>query len=139
MDSWAAAFRAAMLRARQPAKPAHCLRAFPETPLTLERSTTMSLPTDVRRRQLLAGSASALVAVPLAGCATAGGSPTVAAPAAAPAAPAAATGPKPLPAYAAWKDADSLIVHSSSTIETKRSAMGASLITPSERLYVRNN
>ncbi len=100
----------------------------------------MSLPTDARRRQLLAGSASALVALPLAACATGGTTPTApAAPAPTPAVPPAATGPKPLPPYAAWKDADSLIVHSSSTIETKRSAMGASLITPSDRLYVRNN
>ncbi len=97
----------------------------------------MSLPTDVRRRQLLAGSASALVAVPLAGCATGVGAPG-SAPAPAPAAPAAA-GPKPLPAYASWKDAKSLIVHSSSTLETKRSAMGSGLITPADRLYVRNN
>ena len=98
----------------------------------------MSLPTDVRRRQLLAGSA-ALVAAPLAGCAT-GAPPVAAAPvAAAPVVPPAAPAAPKLPAYAAWKDADSLIIHSSSTIETKRSAMGASLITPSDRLYVRNN
>lgn len=98
----------------------------------------MSLPTDVRRRQLLAGSASALVAVPLAGCAGGAGVPAATQPAPAPAPPA-VTGPKPLPAYASWKDAHSLIVHSSSTIETKRSAMGAGLVTPADRLYVRNN
>lgn len=82
----------------------------------------MSLPTTVRRRHLLAGTASALAAVPLAGYSSA-----------------ASAQAKPLPPYAAWKDADSLIVHSTSTLETKRSAMGASLITPAERLYVRNN
>ena len=61
--------------------------------------------------------------------------------AAAPAAPAAAGAPaaKPLPAYAAWKDADSLIVHSANTIETKRTAFGSGVITPTNRLFVRNN
>lgn len=102
----------------------------------------MSLPTDVRRRQLLAGSA-ALVAAPLAGCATGApataAAPAAPAPAVPPAVPPAAPAAPKLPAYAAWKDADSLIIHSSSTIETKRSAMGASLVTPAERLYVRNN
>lgn len=91
----------------------------------------MSQTPNVRRRQLLAGTASVLASAPLAGYS--GGAAAQAA-----AQPAAAQ-PKPLPPYAAWKDADSLIVHSSSTIETKRSAMGASLITPSDRLYVRNN
>jgi sulfite oxidase len=46
---------------------------------------------------------------------------------------------RPLPAYAAWKDAAALIVHSSATIETRRDALGASVVTPLERLYVRNN
>ena len=46
---------------------------------------------------------------------------------------------KALPAYAAWKHADSLIVHSANTIETKRSAFGSGLITPLDRLFVRNN
>ncbi len=46
---------------------------------------------------------------------------------------------KPLPPYVAWKDPKSVIVHSSTTIETKRSAFGASVITPSEQLYIRNN
>lgn len=44
-----------------------------------------------------------------------------------------------LPDYAAWKDADSLIVHSANTIETKRSAFGQSGITPLDRLFVHNN
>jgi sulfite dehydrogenase len=89
----------------------------------------------LRRRQLLAGSASAIAAAGL------GGLPTRSAGQAAPAstAPPAAAGPRPLPAYAAWKDANSVIVHSSSTIETRRSAFGTSGITPAEQLYVRNN
>src|SRR5690606_25265174 len=55
--------------------------------------------------------------------------------------PGAATGSaaKPLPPYASWKDADSLIVHSANTIETKRTAFGSSVITPTNRLFVRNN
>ncbi len=44
-----------------------------------------------------------------------------------------------MPAYAAWKDPASLIVHSAGTLETKRSAFGTSVVTPAERLYVRNN
>ena len=47
--------------------------------------------------------------------------------------------PQQLPAYVNWKDPASLIVHSSSTIETKRSAFGTSVITPAEQLYIRNN
>lgn len=44
-----------------------------------------------------------------------------------------------LPDYVAWKDADDLIVHSKQTLETKRAAQGAELITPSTDLYIRNN
>ena len=84
---------------------------------------SMSLP----RRRLLAGSASALAA---AGLASFQGQAL--AQAAAPAA-------KPLPGYAGFKNADAVIVHSSTTIETKRSAFGTSVITPSNQLYVRNN
>jgi sulfite oxidase len=47
--------------------------------------------------------------------------------------------PTPLPAFVAWKDAASLIVHSGTTIETRRSAFGAGVITPAEQLYLRNN
>lgn len=46
---------------------------------------------------------------------------------------------KPLPDYASWKDADSMIVHSPNTIELKRDAFGDSVITPSNRLFIRNN
>ncbi|MBC7781620.1 MAG: sulfite oxidase [Proteobacteria bacterium] len=74
------------------------------------------------RRHLLAGSASAVAAAALG---------TWTRPAAAQV--------KPLPAYVSWKDANSLIVHSSSTLETRRSAFGTSLITPAEQLYIRNN
>lgn len=44
-----------------------------------------------------------------------------------------------LPPAFAWKDPDSLIVHSEQTLETKRAAQGAELITPSDDLYIRNN
>lgn len=84
------------------------------------------------RRQWLAGSAGALAAVGF-------GSATLSARAQTAAAAPAAAAAKPLPPYAAWKDANAVIIHSSSTIETKRQAFGAGLITPAEQLYVRNN
>lgn len=83
---------------------------------------------DRRRRSLLAGTASALAAAGLARPALAQG----------PALASAATA-KPLPGYASWKEADSLIIHTGSTLETKRSAFGTSVITPTDRLFVRNN
>jgi len=46
---------------------------------------------------------------------------------------------KPLPPYAKWKNADSMIVHSANTIETRRTAFGSAGITPLDRLFVRNN
>jgi len=46
---------------------------------------------------------------------------------------------KPLPQYAAWKNPDAMIVHSSETLETKREFFGTSGITPEDMLYVRNN
>ncbi|MPS55094.1 sulfite oxidase [Alcaligenaceae bacterium SAGV3] len=52
---------------------------------------------------------------------------------------AAAPAAKPLPGYAGWKNADAVVVHSSTTIETKRSAFGTSVVTPTNQLYVRNN
>jgi len=85
---------------------------------------------DFSRRRLIATGPGALAIVGLTGA------PRVAAQAAAPVAPAQA---KPLPAYVAWKDADSLIVHTPTTIETKRTALGSSGITPTERLFIRNN
>lgn len=83
---------------------------------------------DSRRRSLLAGTASALAAAGFARPALAQGP-----------APAAAPQGKPLPGYVAWKEPDSLIVHTGSTLETKRSAFGTSVITPADRLYIRNN
>lgn len=101
-------------------------------------STTPPTAADPRRRALLTGSASAVAA---AGLAAVGGPALAqtAAPAAASAASAAATGPKALPAYVAWKDPAAMIVHSTATVETKRSVFGSSVITPAEQLYVRNN
>lgn len=81
--------------------------------------------TSLPRRRLLAGSATALAAVGLASWSRG--------------AHAQAAAPKPLPAYAEWKNANALIVHSNNTMETKRSAFGTSVITPSDQLYVRNN
>lgn len=83
--------------------------------------TLTSLP----RRHLLTRSAGALAAVGLATW-TRG-------------AMAQATPVKPLPPYVSWKDPASVIVHSATTIETKRSAFGTSVITPAEQLYIRNN
>jgi len=46
---------------------------------------------------------------------------------------------KPLPPFAAFKDANRMIVHSASGIETKREAFGTSGITDTDILFVRNN
>lgn len=81
-------------------------------------------PKSLQRRQMLAGSAAALATV---GLSTLTRSAM------------AQTALKPLPAYVHWKDPSSLIVHSNTTIETKRSAFGTSVITPSDQLYIRNN
>ena len=94
----------------------------------------MTDPTlSLRRRQLLAGGAGALAGSGLIGLAG-----EAAAQASAPAS-GAATGARPLPAYVAWKDPSAVIVHSATTIETKRSAFGTSVVTPTEQLYIRNN
>ena len=68
----------------------------------------------------------------------AGGAGVVAA-AAVSSGPAEAQAPKALPEYVGWKDADALIVHSDQTIETKRGTVGTGVLTPSDRLYIRNN
>ena len=86
----------------------------------------MKNPMTLPRRHMLAGSAAALSALGLAGWTGVAR------------AQAAAT-PKPLPGYAGWKSANALIVHSGSTLETRRAAFGTSVITPSNQLYVRNN
>ena len=46
---------------------------------------------------------------------------------------------KGLPDYIKWKNRDALIVHSKKGIETHRSAIGESLITPNRNIYIRNN
>ena len=91
----------------------------------------MTQTIDRARRRILAGAGAATLG------ALAPASRAVAAdtPPATPSAPAA----KPLPPYVAWKDASSLIVHTPNTIETKRTAFGTSVVTPSDRLYIRNN
>jgi sulfite dehydrogenase len=84
-------------------------------------------PASLPRRQVLAGSVSALAAAGLAGFETAATAQT------------SSVAAKPLPAYVSWKDPNNLIVHSATTIETKRQAFGSGLITPAEQLYIRNN
>lgn len=83
------------------------------------------------RRRWLAGSASALAAAGFASTPIARAADTAAAKPASTA--------KPLPAYVDWKEADSMIVHSANTIETRREALGSSVVTSTDRLYVRNN
>ncbi|NUZ05487.1 sulfite oxidase [Piscinibacter koreensis] len=77
----------------------------------------------LRRRQLLAGSASALAASGLATF-TRGASAQTA---------------RPFPPNLEWKDPANFIVHNARELETKRSAFGTSAITPAERLFVRAN
>jgi len=86
-------------------------------------------PTSLPRRRLLAGGATVAATAGLAGLHGQALAQAAAAPAAA----------KPLPGYAGWKNADAVVVHSSTTIETKRSAFGTSVVTPTNQLYVRNN
>ena len=61
----------------------------------------------LHRRSVLTGSASALAMIGLASWSRGSLAQT-------------AVVPKPLPAYVSWKDASSVIVHSGTTIETKR-------------------
>lgn len=84
----------------------------------------MKRPHDPSRRGLLAGGITALAGAGL-GRAAQAQAPAAARPA--------------LPAYVAWKDPEHMIVHTGTTIETRRSAFGTSVITPAERLYIRNN
>jgi len=84
----------------------------------------MDHPIDIRRRHLLLSSASA---------AAAAGLSTLSADALAQAKP------KPLPKFADWKYIDSMIVHSASGVETRRSAYGTSVIVPTDILFLRNN
>ena len=46
---------------------------------------------------------------------------------------------KPLPPFASFKDADKMIVHSASGIETRREAFPTSGVMPTDTLFVRNN
>lgn len=75
------------------------------------------------RRKMLVGSAGAMAAVSVLGF-----TPL-----------AKADEPKSLPDYAAWKERNALIVHSTNTMETRRDAIGSGVVTPSDRLFVRNN
>jgi sulfite oxidase len=95
---------------------------------------TLSIP-DLPRRRLLAGSGAALAAVGLAGVSRGAAAQGASAPAAAASAPTA----RPLPATVAWKDGSALVVHSATTIETKRSAFGQGVVTPVDQLFLRNN
>jgi sulfite dehydrogenase len=91
----------------------------------------MKETTNLSRRRLLVSTGGALAWAGLGGVASAD---TLITPT-----PAPKGALKPLPAYANWKDADSVIVHSANTIETKRTAFGSSGVTPLDRLFVRNN
>ncbi|MEN3367827.1 MAG: sulfite oxidase, partial [Burkholderiales bacterium] len=96
----------------------------------MTRQNPVSNVSNPHRRSLLAGGAAALAAAGLGAF-----NKTAIAQAVTGNAPAA----KPLPAYVAWKDPGAMIVHTSGTLETKRSAFGTSIITPNEQLYIRNN
>ena len=50
-----------------------------------------------------------------------------------------ADGSKGLPDFINWKNRDALIIHSNKGIETHRSAIGESIITPNANIYIRNN
>ncbi|MCD6076133.1 MAG: sulfite oxidase-like protein [Ramlibacter sp.] len=78
------------------------------------------------RRGLLAGTASTIAGATLARVAQAQSAP-------------AAAQSRPLPPYASWKEPGQMIVHTATTIETKRSAFGTGIVTPADRLYIRNN
>ena len=94
----------------------------------------MNNKTNLTRRRLMTTTVSSMAVAGLAPALSAAQN-SAATPATATATPAA----KPLPAYVSWKNAESLIVHTPTTIETKRSAFGTSILTPSDRLYIRNN
>jgi sulfite oxidase len=70
---------------------------------------------------------------------TAAPAPAEAASAVAAAAPATVPPLRGLPPYAAWKDADSVIVHGTHLLETRRGALGTGIVTPLQHLFVRNN
>ncbi len=77
---------------------------------------------DPRRRQVLLGSAVALASTSLLGHI-----------------PQSVAAEMPLPDYVNWKTPKALIVHSANTLETRRDAIGTSIVTSNEQLFVRNN
>jgi DMSO/TMAO reductase YedYZ molybdopterin-dependent catalytic subunit len=83
----------------------------------------MPEPIDLRRRHLLAGTATDIAAVSLSGLPWR----------------VQAQEALPLPDYVKWKTPEALIVHSANTVETRRDAIGTSVVTATERLFVRNN
>ena len=77
---------------------------------------------DLQRRQLLLGSAGAVASAGLFGFS-----------------PLSLAAEMPLPDYVNWKNPAALIVHSANTLETRREAIGTSIVTSNEQLFVRNN
>ena len=77
---------------------------------------------DPRRRQVLLGSAVALASSSLLGLS-----------------PLSLAAEMALPDYVNWKTPEALIVHSANTLETKRDAIGTSIVTSNEQLFIRNN
>jgi sulfite oxidase len=77
---------------------------------------------DPRRRQVLLGSAVALASTSLLGLS-----------------PLSLAAEMALPDYVNWKTPEALIVHSANTLETKRDAIGTSIVTSNEQLFIRNN
>lgn len=92
-------------------------------PIPLQRGPNSPGLDNPGRRALLVGSAGAMASVSLLGF-----TPL-----------ARAQSAMTLPDYAAWKDQSALIVHSANTMETRRDAIGSGVLTPSDRLFVRNN
>jgi sulfite oxidase len=101
----------------------HRLTSGIKVAATTGEETEMTKVSTLKRRTFLTGAAGTAAVIGLSGR-------TV---------PAVAQDAKPLPDYVAWKDPDALIVHSDKTLEMKRSAFGTSLITPENKLYIRNN
>jgi sulfite dehydrogenase len=96
----------------------------------MQNNNNTPKPENLQRRRWLTGTGLALGASSLAGFSQS---------ALAQAVSTTVTPAKPLPPIAAWKTADAMIIHSASTVELKRSAFGSSVITATEKLFVRNN
>ncbi|WP_372866588.1 sulfite oxidase [Pseudomonas sp.] len=77
---------------------------------------------NLQRRQVLLGSAGAVASAGLFGFS-----------------PLSLAAEMPLPDYVNWKHPEALIVHSANTLETRREAVGTSIVTSNEQLFVRNN